>query len=115
MSGAYGTDLLDEAGLPDTYAPTPDVEAILGMHGSNFVQCAYRMIMVRNPEAAGLSFYLGRLLEGVPKLQILAEMADSREARELAIVRPGLARAKFLLRLVRVPLIGRCIGRMLDV
>jgi glycosyltransferase involved in cell wall biosynthesis len=113
MSGAYGTDLLDEAGLPDSSAP--GLDEILGMHGTEFVQCAYRMIVVRNPDPAGTSFYLGRLLDGIPKVQILSEMAGSKEARELAVNPPGLARARFLLRLARLPLIGRFIGRMLGV
>jgi glycosyltransferase involved in cell wall biosynthesis len=115
MSGACGTGQLDVAALLHPSTLTPDLEEVLSMHGVDFVRCAYRMILVRNPEAAGISFYLERLLQGIPKVQILTEIADSREARELAINPPGLGRARFLLRLARLPLIGRCIGRILGV
>ncbi len=112
MTSAEATDLLDRAELSDSSNVTPRLGEILDMHGLEFVQCAYRMMVVRSPDPAGISFYLGRLLDGVPKIQILAEMGDSKEARSLAINPPGLARAMFLLRCSRLPLLGRFFSRL---
>lgn len=105
MSGA------DDVDLP----LMPDLDEILRMPSIQFVRNLYRRLLVREPEAGGISFYLRRMREGFPRIQILAEIAASKEARDLAVNPPGLARALMLYRLSRLPLVGWFVGRMLGV
>jgi uncharacterized protein DUF4214 len=83
-----------------------DLAALVSYHGANFVRCAYLTLVNREPDETGMDFYLGRLLEGASKVQILSEMHGSPEAKEKGVNLPGLERAIFLRMLATRPLIG---------
>ena len=79
---------------------------ILLLNGVQFLVGSYGRLLKRQPDESGLSHYLPRLLEGAPKIQILNEIAASKEARDLAINLSGLRSASFMYRLANVPLLG---------
>jgi glycosyltransferase involved in cell wall biosynthesis len=84
-----------------------DLEGILRLHGMEFLESAYLALLLRKPDATGIDCYLPRLREGMPKIQVLRELADSGEARRLDVELPGLKRAVLLYRLGKLPLAGR--------
>jgi hypothetical protein len=79
---------------------------ILLLNGVQFLVGSYGRLLKRQPDESGLSHYLPRLLEGAPKIQILNEIAASKEARDLAINLAGLRSARFMYRLANMPLLG---------
>ncbi len=79
---------------------------ILLLNGIQFLAASYGRLLKRKPDESGISFYLPRMLEGTPKIQILAEIASSAEARNLGLELPGLSWASFIYRLSKAPLIG---------
>ncbi len=83
-----------------------DLAALLAHHGVDFVRCAYLTVVKREPDETGLNFYLGRLLDGESKVQILTEMHRSPEAQGKGVNLPGFERAIFLRMLATRPLIG---------
>ncbi len=92
-NGPDDADLLDVAGVPISVQSSYELKDILGLHGRQFVEHAYRLLLAREPEEGGLSAYTSRLLDGTSKLQILANMASSKEALELSVKPVGLARS----------------------
>jgi hypothetical protein len=98
---------LDEL-LADSVPPpaTLSLDALLAMNGVQFLVGAYGRLLHRLPDEDGLSFYLPRMLRGVPKIEILAELAASNEARDIASSVPGLPAAVSLYRLSRRPFLG---------
>jgi FkbM family methyltransferase len=81
------------------------LDQLLALHNDEFVRGAYAAVLQRPPDIDGYSFYLNRLQRGTPKWQLLAEMADSEEAkgRERLGGLDALIRAQ---RRARFPLIG---------
>jgi hypothetical protein len=90
----------------DPTAESLGLQEILQLNGIQFLVGAYGRLLKRQPDESGISFYLPRMLEGTPKIQILAEIASSRESRELAAIIPGLSVAHFVFRLSKLPLVG---------
>lgn len=82
------------------------LQEILQLNGIQFLAGAYGRLLKRQPDESGISFYLPRMLDGTPKIQILAEIALSAEARNLALELPGLSSANFIYRLSKAPLLG---------
>ena len=93
-------------------AAATNVEALLRCEDRQFVQCAYLTLLKRNPDPAGIEYYLGRLRAGVPKAAILGQLQRSREARAVRAQVAGLDRVVRLQRLARWPLIGGLIARL---
>lgn len=87
-----------------------DLPAILRFAGDDFVQTAYWSLLGRKVDANGLLFYRARLLEGVSKLQILAEIASSPESVAHGAVIAGFQEAVRRQRVLAMPVIGRLIG-----
>jgi glycosyltransferase involved in cell wall biosynthesis/SAM-dependent methyltransferase len=81
-------------------------EALMGCNGQRFVQEAYLMLLRRPADDDGLDFYLGQLLSGAPKIQILAEMASSKEATVTGAKVDGLGVALFRYRLTHLAVVG---------
>ena len=88
---------------------------LLSFHGVDFVRCAYLTLVKREPDETGMDFYVGRLLDGTSKVQILSEMHRSPEAIAKGANLPGLERAIFLRMLATRPLIGPVLGFLLRV
>jgi hypothetical protein len=96
-------------------AATLDLNALLGMNGVQFLVGAYGRLLRRLPDNGGISFYLPRMLRGVPKIEILAEIAASDEARSSATPVPGLSLAVSRYRMSRRPFLGFFVRAFLNV
>ena len=96
-------------GRTDTIADSGaarDLDGMLRRQDGEFVKCAYLTLLKRPPDPSGFDYYLGRLRDGSPKLQILHEIRSSLEARATAVEVPGLRRAIQRHRASRLPLVG---------
>jgi GT2 family glycosyltransferase/SAM-dependent methyltransferase len=80
-----------------------------------FVERTYQTLLKRPPDSQGLIYYLTRLLNGSPKIQILSEISESSEARSLAVRLPGLPGAIKRYRMANAPIIGAIAGLFLNV
>jgi O-antigen biosynthesis protein len=81
-----GQELPAESDLVPTSLP-----ALLSLHDARFVRAAYQCILRRPADASGFSNYLARVRGGVPKAQIVQELAQSDEGRRVRSDLPGLS------------------------
>ena len=86
--------------------PANNLAELLQDHEIQFVVRTYRTLLKRPPDSQGLQYYLTRLLNGSPKIQILSEISESEEARGLGVRLPGLASAIKRYRLAHAPVAG---------
>lgn len=66
------------------------VGSLLCHHGDAFIDACYLEILGRAPDAEGKQFYLGRLAMGVPREDILIDIAKSKEAQARGVILRGL-------------------------
>jgi hypothetical protein len=69
---------------------SPTADELLQLQDTAFVEAAYRAILGRPPEAAGLATHLAQLRQGVSKERLLVAMAASAEALQAGRTVPGL-------------------------
>jgi SAM-dependent methyltransferase len=80
---------------------------LLKYHGETFVRNAYRAILKREPDAAGMSQNLARLSDGtINKIDVLASLRYSAEGERAGVNISGLAWPATVRRIERVPVIG---------
>ena len=91
-----------------------DLRTLLQHNDRRFVRCAYLTLLKREPDPSGFSFYVRRLRDGAPKMQILIEICSSDEARAAGANLPGLRRAIRRQKLIRLPLIGNLAKMLFD-
>jgi FkbM family methyltransferase len=95
----------------DQINAAPALETLLAYQDRVFIDCAYLTLLRRSPDPSGRNYYLRRLRDGAPKVQILSEISESPEARLINAVVPGLNDAIKKYRrkhkLVRLPLFGQ--------
>ncbi len=104
----------DIEGLADVIATsrsglTPialDIEDLLSFEDEAFVDCAYKTLMRRRPDAVGLAHYTGLLRTGRSKLDVLVRLGRSPEARAVRPEIPGLRSALRRYIAGRLPFIG---------
>jgi Domain of unknown function (DUF4214) len=72
-----------------------NTDQILRLHDTTFVAGVYQALLGRSPDPEGMHYYLGRLRAGYSKSSILVQIADSDEARALAVNIPGLNELRF--------------------
>jgi O-antigen chain-terminating methyltransferase len=83
------------------------VSDLLKYHGGDFVRNAYRAVLKREPDAAGLTHNLNNLATGrFNKIDVLAGLRFSPEGERARVRIDGLAWPAAVRRLGRVPLIG---------
>lgn len=82
------------------------LKALLQLNDRMFVECAYLTLLRCQPDAQGLDYYLGRIRNGVSKIQVLGQLLDSPQARANGVNLPGLRKAVKHEKLVRVPFLG---------
>jgi hypothetical protein len=75
---------LDEPAIAAT------LDELLARHGQSFIHCAYQTLLGRDPDAAGLTYYLARLRTGIPKIQVLGQLRRSEEGKAYAADLPRL-------------------------
>lgn len=70
-----------------------DINALISLPHEDFVECAYRSILLREPDSTGLAHYTDRILAGESKFAILRDLYESEEARASGIDLPWLREA----------------------
>lgn len=106
--GNAGNSLWIQTSCRSTIAS--NLSDLMQLDGSEFVECAYLTLLERAPDVAGFREALGRLLDGVAKVQILADLASSYEARKKAVLLPGLAAAIIRHERAKLPFFGWIFG-----
>ena len=83
------------------------VNDLLRFHGEDFVRQAYRTLLGRDPDAAGMAHHLEQLASGrFNKLDVLASLHSSPEGRASHVRLTGLALPMTVRRLGRIPVVG---------
>ncbi len=103
-------DLPELKFTPD-FRPAPDhhyhVNDLLQFHDREFVRNAYRAILGREPDQAGLDVFLHKLRSGeINKIDVLAQLQRSREGKQNEVVIDGLSVPARIRSLGRLPIIG---------
>jgi O-antigen chain-terminating methyltransferase len=103
-------DLPELKFTPD-FHPAPDhhyhVNDLLQFHDREFVRNAYRAILKREPDQAGLQDFLEKLRSGeINKIDVLAQLRGSREGKQNDVVIEGLTVPATIRSLGRLPLVG---------
>ena len=88
-------------------APATTLNELMAYQDQDFINCAYLTILKRSPDSAGMKYYLNRLRIGVPKIQILDQLLNSKEVISKVNVLPGLLEAIKRQNLTKLPLIGK--------
>lgn len=84
-----------------------NLKALLQLQDTQFIVSAFQLLLKRSPDAEGFSYYIKRIRAGVPKIQILGQIMDSREAQTLGVEIPGLRKAIRQQRIISLPLVGK--------
>jgi len=83
------------------------VNDLLRFHGDEFVRNAYRALLRRDPDEAGMAQHLEQLASGrFNKLDVLASLHSSPEGRSSQVKLDGLALPVAVRRLERLPVVG---------
>lgn len=83
------------------------VDDLLRFHGDEFVRNAYRTILGREPDEAGMAHHLEGLASGrFNKIDVLASLSASPEGRKSPVQLEGLSLPVAVRRLGRLPVIG---------
>ncbi|SMG01421.1 Glycosyltransferase [Burkholderia singularis] len=78
--------------------------------GDEFLYCAYRTLLGRDPDQEGASFYLSKLENGADKLQIIDQLCSSPELKNGRRVLPGLEHALRNWHRFHWPIVGKIFG-----
>lgn len=89
-----------------------DLDELIHVHHEAFVERAYRCLLKRSPDPAGLLATLDRLQRGDSKIAVLGDLRGSAEGRRHAVRVRGLRPRYAFWRLTRVPLLGGLIERI---
>ncbi len=95
-----------QATQPTPSSTATNLNTLLQYQDRQFVEFSYMTLLKRPVDPEGLNYYLGRLRAGVPKIQILGQIIDSREAQTKNIELPGLRSAVKLHKLAQLPLVN---------
>ena len=68
----------------------PNLETLLRGDDETFVNNVYKTLLRRAPDEDGLSNYLSQLQHGVSRVNMVADVAGSEEARLVGARLPGL-------------------------
>ena len=121
ITQAFEVLLPQQQQAPRNYSTLPDLRLqpalekregyqlndLLGFHDEEFVRTAYRVILGREPDDAGLAEYLGKLRSGrYNKIDILTSLRFSPEGRKTNVQIEGLNRSSAFRKIYRVPVLG---------
>jgi hypothetical protein len=106
MSNVAGDQIGAGAHALRPLPPAVGLDQLLRLHGEQFLISAYAVLLLRKPDKFGIAGYLPKLLNGTPKIQILREISESKESRQLGVWVPGMRKAVLLYRLGGLPLAG---------
>jgi 2-polyprenyl-3-methyl-5-hydroxy-6-metoxy-1,4-benzoquinol methylase len=92
------------------------VNDLLRFHGEDFVRNAYRALLCRDPDEAGMAHHLDGLASGrFNKIDVLASLHSSAEGRSSHVQLDGLSLPVTVRRLGRLPVVGYIIRLMVGV
>jgi hypothetical protein len=113
-----GLDVVEEI-MSSTPDSSPEVATTLAMllelQGGRFVESAYMTLLKRQPDIHGYQYRLRQLMNGDAKIQILGEIAASKEAIEVGADLPGLQAALRRYNLSQLPIVGRFVRIFADI
>ncbi len=98
------TGLIDMSNQPNTAVATLD--ELLSHYDEDFIYSAYHNVLGRAPDAEGLRYYLTRLRYGISKIEILAQLHESIEAKSYRVEIAGLDAVIRRHKWIKLPLIG---------
>lgn len=78
-----------------------------------FIDRAYRALLKRSPDPAGVGTYLQKLLHGIAKAEVLGELRWSTEGRKEAVEVRGLRLRYLIERSLHIPVLGYLLGIVL--
>lgn len=84
-----------------------ELPELLELEDRDFVHAAYWAVLHREPDDGGINTYLSLLRGGKSKLEILEFLRHSPEGRSKSTSLPGLYAQLLLLRIGRLPVVGR--------
>lgn len=83
------------------------VNDLLGFHGEDFVRNAYRVLLDREPDEAGVAHHMDQLASGrFNKIDVLSSLHSSPEGSKTQVKLSGLSLPVTVRRLGRLPVIG---------
>ena len=83
------------------------VNELLGLHGEDFVRNAYRVLLDREPDEAGVAHHMDQLASGrFNKIDVLSSLHSSPEGSKSQVKLSGLSLPVTVRRLGRLPVIG---------
>ena len=91
---AYGANVPDLSALLEQRLPAAtDIDELLAFDDLAFIDCAYRSLLKRAPDAVGLSHYLKLIRSGAAKMRVVSKLVFSAEGRKAAPSLRGLRRS----------------------
>jgi Domain of unknown function (DUF4214) len=88
------------------YPVAGNIRELLELDDVDFIDCAYKTLLGRAPDATGLRNYLQLLRSGASKMRVVARICFSTEGRRRFPALPGLKRAIFQYAMARFWLTG---------
>ncbi len=106
--------LIDRSDMPSfiaspgrcTTASPATVKELLARCDSDFVHHAYLVVLNRNPDPEGLSYYLERVRAGVSKIEVLSQLRRSKEGRNATPLLADVDQVVASYRKQRIPVAG---------
>lgn len=100
---------------PSLLQAVSPLEEMLKKQSIQFVENAYQLILKRQVDPVGLKYYVERLQNGVPKIEIIGQIVSSPESKAIRASIPQLRFALMLYRFSRWPLLGNIIKLFADI
>ena len=110
-NGSSANDTLGSLSLQPAFQLRPDnqyhINDLLRFHGQDFVRNAYRALLLREPDQAGMAQHLAGLASGqFNKIDVLGSLRSSTEGRRTQVKVKGLWFPLSIRRLGRLPFFG---------
>jgi FkbM family methyltransferase len=103
--------------IADSVKSAKNLQELLSHHDEEFVHCAYKTLLRRNPDQEGLNYYLALVRAGHSKKHILTQLYLSNECKRRISTSPSFAIGTKKYAWLRYPIVGRLllnIGRWFD-
>jgi hypothetical protein len=88
------------------YPVAANIRELLALDDVSFIDCAYKTLLKRAPDAVGVTHYLQLIRTGASKMRIIMNLCFSAEGRKQAPSLPGLKRGMLKYWLARSRLTG---------
>jgi hypothetical protein len=114
-SGVQPTGGKADHAQTESHLVAADLGGLLALDDLEFVNCAYRTLLGREPDPSGREYYLRILRSGAAKMRLVSKLCSSPEGRRAGANLPGLRAATWRYRLAAIPVIGWCYRRFRQV